>query len=157
MTQDTGTTSTHSLNIRRMTLDDVSRVREIDLLSFTLPWPEKSYLFELTENPTTLALVAEVVIEAARPIVIGMAVVWIIVDEAHIATIAIHPGFRGHGYGKKLLAATLRQAIQLGATQATLDVREHNELAQRMYQEFGFKMVSKRLHYYKDNDEDAVI
>ena len=34
--------------------------------------------------------------------VIGMSVVWIIVDEAHIATIAIHPDFRGHGYGKKL-------------------------------------------------------
>ncbi len=42
-----------------MKLEDIPQVHEIDVLSFALPWPEKSYLFELTENPTTLALVAE--------------------------------------------------------------------------------------------------
>ncbi len=140
-----------------MKLEDVPRVHEIDALSFSLPWPEKSYLFELIENPTTLAIVAEIETPQASLMVIGMAVVWIVIDEAHIATIAIHPDYRSKGYGKKLLAETLRQAIQRGATQATLEVREHNLLAQRMYLNFGFKMVGRRVHYYKDNGEDAVI
>jgi [ribosomal protein S18]-alanine N-acetyltransferase len=140
-----------------MKLDDVPRVHEIDVLSFTLPWPEKSYVFELLENPTTLAVVAEIPSQDAKPVVIGMAVVWILVEEAHIATIAIHPEYRGHGYGKKLLAETIRKTMQRGTTQATLEVRANNLIAQQMYGKFGFKDVGRRLQYYKDNDEDAVI
>jgi len=140
-----------------MKLADIPQVHEIDVLSFALPWPEKSYLFELIENPTTLALVAEIIPSDAKPRVIGMAVVWIVVDEAHIATIAIHPEFQGFGYGKLLLAEALRQSIQRGAILATLEVRENNLLAQQMYTKFGFAIVGRRFHYYKDNNEDAVL
>ena len=140
-----------------MKLEDIPRVHEIDVLSFTLPWPEKSYQFELTENPTSLALVAEIISRDDKPVMIGMAVVWIVIDEAHIATIAIHPDFRRYGYGKKLLAEALRQSIQRGAILATLEVRENNLLAQQMYTKFGFTIVGRRLHFYKDNNEDAVL
>ena len=140
-----------------MILDDIPRVHEIVVFSFSLPWPEKSYLFELTENPTTLALVAEITTPDSRPVVIGMAVVWIVIDEAHIATIAIHPEYRGHGFGKKLLTETLRQSIQRGVILATLEVRENNKTAQQMYKNFGFNNIGRRLRYYKDNDEDAIL
>lgn len=140
-----------------MKLEDIPRVHEIDVLSFALPWPEKSYLFELKENPTTLALVAEIIPGDSNPYVIGMAVVWIVIDVAHIATIAIHPEFRGYGYGKKLLAEVLRQSIQRGTILATLEVRENNMHAQQMYTNFGFTIVGRRIHYYKDNDEGAVL
>lgn len=151
--------SEHSqgLRFRRMKLEDVPRVHEIDVLSFTLPWSEKSYAFELLQNPTTLAIVAEILPQDKKPIVIGMAIVWVVVDEAHIATIAIHPDFRGHKYGTKLLAETLRQVIRQGVRLATLEVRVHNQLAQKLYIKFGFKVVGVRRHYYKDNNEDAVL
>ncbi len=132
-------------------------MHEIDVLAFTMPWPEKSYHFELIENLTTLALVAEVIDLYGAPLVIGMAVVWIVVDEAHIATIAIHPDFRGRGFGKRLLGETLREAIGRGVRLATLEVREHNLLAQQMYLNFKFKIAGRRWRYYKDNNEDAVI
>jgi ribosomal-protein-alanine N-acetyltransferase len=147
----------HNFTVRHMKLEDVPRVHEIDMLSFTLPWPEKSYLFELIENPTTLAIVAEITPPDSKSFVIGMAVVWIVVDEAHIATIAIHPDYRGRGYGKKLLAETLRMAMRRGASMATLEVRENNSLAQQLYVKFGFRMVGRRPQYYKDNNEDAVL
>ncbi len=140
-----------------MILEDIPRVHEIDVLSFSLPWPEKSYQFELTKNPTTLAIVVDLVPPGATPITVGMTVVWIMVDEAHIATIAVHPQFRGHGIGKKLLSETLRQSAQRGAVLATLEVREHNLAAQQMYKKFGFKIVGRRLRYYQDNNEDAVL
>jgi ribosomal-protein-alanine N-acetyltransferase len=127
------------------------------MLSFSLPWPENSFQFELTQNPSSLAIVNEVVPPGETPIIIGMAVVWIMVDEAHIATIAIHPEFRGNGIGKKLLAEVLRQSIRRGATIATLEVREHNLIAQQMYYKFGFEIVGRRLKYYQDNNEDAVL
>ncbi len=148
---------TQRLQFRPMKLEDVPRVHEIDLLSFSLPWPEKSYVFELTENTTTLAIVAEIQLHEAAPLVIGMAVVWIVIDEGHIATIAIHPDFRGQGHGKRLLAETLRKAIRRGISLATLEVREHNLPAQQLYLKFGFRVVGRRAHYYKDNNEDAVL
>lgn len=157
MSQPAQVIDTQGLKFRRMKVEDVPRVREIDVLSFTLPWPEKSYLFELTKNPATLAWVAEINSQDNIPNVIGMAVVWIVVDEAHIATIAIHPDYRGKGIGQKLLTETLRQAIQRGVVQATLEVRENNVLAQQLYIKFGFKIVGRRSHYYKDNNEDAVL
>jgi ribosomal-protein-alanine N-acetyltransferase len=146
-----------AIKFRPMKLEDIPRVREIDVLSFAMPWPEKSYQFELTQNPTTLAIVAEVFPPGAKSLVIGMAVVWMIIDEAHIATIAIHPDFRGFGLGKRLLAATLGQSIHRGAFLATLEVRENNQAAQEMYLKFGFKVVSRRPHYYTDNNEDAIL
>ncbi len=145
------------MKCRPMKLTDIPRVHEIDVLSFPLPWPESSFQFELTENPSSLALVAEITPQDAWPVVIGMVVDWIVVDEAHIATIAIHPDFRGNGYGRHLLAETLRQSIQHGAILATLEVRETNLIAQQMYRTFGFSPVGRRMHYYKDNNEDAII
>jgi ribosomal-protein-alanine N-acetyltransferase len=147
----------YTLKYRPMNLEDISRVHEIDVLSFSLPWPEKSFQFELTQNPSTIAIVNELIPPGAMPIIIGMVVVWIMIDEAHIATIAIDPQFRGHGIGKKLLAETLRQSIQRGAVLATLEVREHNHITQQMYQKFGFEIVGRRPKYYQDTNEDAVL
>lgn len=140
-----------------MNLEDIPQVHEIDLLSFTLPWPEKSYTFELTKNPSTLALVVEITPNDSKPIVIGMSITWIIIDEAHIATYAIHPDFRGRGYGRSLLAETLHQSIQQGAHLATLEVRAGNLVAQQIYLNFGFTIVGWRANYYRDNNEDAVL
>jgi ribosomal-protein-alanine N-acetyltransferase len=145
------------LEYRPMNLEDIPRVHEIDTRSFSLPWPEKSYYFELTENPSTLALVTELIPDDGAPILIGMSIVWIIMDEAHIATIAIHPDFRGYGYGKSLLAETLRQSIQRGVKIATLEVRKSNLVAQAMYRSFGFMINGLRAHYYRDTHEDALI
>jgi ribosomal-protein-alanine N-acetyltransferase len=140
-----------------MNVDDILRVHEIDQLSFTLPWPENSYRFELTQNPSTLALVVENVPQDSAALVIGMSIVWIISGEAHIATIAIHPEYRGLGYGKSLLAETLRQSIQHGVILATLEVRASNLNAQNMYRSFGFIVVGQRPQYYRDNNEDALV
>ena len=148
---------TQSVRFRPMNLDDILRVHEIDQLSFSLPWPENSYRFELTQNPSTLALVVEIFPQDSPAVVIGMSIVWIISDEAHIATIAIHPKFRGLGHGKRLLAETLRQSIQRGVSLATLEVRKSNLNALNMYHYFGFKVVGQRLQYYRDNNEDAMV
>jgi [ribosomal protein S18]-alanine N-acetyltransferase len=146
-----------AIKFRPMKLEDIPQVHAIDVLSFSMPWPEKSYHFELTQNPTTLALVAELRPQNTNPMVVGMAVVWMIIDEAHIATIAVHPDYRGIGLGKSLLAETLRQCIQRGATQATLEVRDSNVVALEMYKRFGFRMVGRRPHYYADKNEDAIL
>jgi [ribosomal protein S18]-alanine N-acetyltransferase len=138
--------------IRRMTPEDVPAVHEIDLLSFSLPWTERSFRFELTENPITRGWVAEV-----DGKIIAMLVLWFIIDEAHIATIAVHPNFRRQGIGEQILLHALRDVQDEGAQRAFLEVRAGNLAARAMYRKYGFEVTGVRRRYYKDNNEDALL
>ena len=131
---------------------DVPAVHEIDELSFTLPWPERSFRFELTNNPSSRCWVA-----VADDRIAAMAVIWLIVDEAHVATIATHPDFRRQGIGEKLLKHALQSALEEGAVRSFLEVRASNEAAQAMYHRFGYIEDGRRPRYYKDNGEDAIL
>jgi ribosomal-protein-alanine N-acetyltransferase len=141
-----------NLAIRRMTLEDVPAVHEIDTLSFSLPWPERSFNFELTGNPVSRSWVVE-----SDGRVTAMLVLWLIVDEAHIATIATHPEFRRQGIGERLMIAALLSARAEGAARAFLEVRAGNSAALAMYKKYGFVVAGVRLRYYKDNNEDAIL
>lgn len=156
-TPDLSSIHIDALRIRPMSLVDIDRVHLIDQLSFSMPWPISSYRYELTENKTSIAHVGEFVQQNNSNIVVGMIVTWLIVDEAHIATIAVHPSFRRLGIGKKLLTASLQESIRGGATLATLEVREGNQTATKMYNRFGFKVTGRRPRYYHDTQEDALI
>jgi ribosomal-protein-alanine N-acetyltransferase len=141
--------------IRAMSLDDLSSVLEIDRLSFPVPWPERSYRYELTENPASNLLVAENN-EADRRVV-GFIGCWLIADEVHISTLAVHPSSRGLGIGRMLLEATLDQSARGGAELATLEVRVSNAIAINLYRKLGFEVVGRRPGYYRDNGEDALL
>jgi ribosomal-protein-alanine N-acetyltransferase len=140
------------LAIRRMTIDDVPTVVELDQKSFSLPWPERSFRFELTDNPASRCWVAEL-----EGQIVGMIVAWLLVDEAHIATIATHPDYRRKGIGKRLLSYALRHLMDEGARSSFLEVRESNYAAQELYRKFGYEETGRRRRYYKDNDEDAIL
>lgn len=141
-----------NFSIRRMTFDDLPHVIAIDQVSFSLPWPQRSFRFEVTDNPASRCWVAE-----AEGRVAAMLVLWLIVDEAHIATIASHPDFRRQGIGQALMITALKSALEEGALSALLEVRESNAAALALYRKFGFVEDGRRTEYYKDNDEDAIL
>ncbi|GAB4494964.1 MAG: ribosomal protein S18-alanine N-acetyltransferase [Anaerolineales bacterium] len=143
--------------VRPMRPEDLPEVCAIDALSFTLPWPPRSFEFELNENPASLCTVIEAVRPGELARIVGMAVTWLIVDEAHIATFAVHPDFRGQGVGRRLLKFVLQSAAQHGAVVALLEVRESNYVAQALYRAFGFEVVGSRARYYQDNGEAALL
>jgi ribosomal-protein-alanine N-acetyltransferase len=141
-----------NLIIRKMTLDDIPAVIDLDQKSFSLPWPERSFRFELTDNPASRCWVAEL-----DGKVVAMIVVWLIVSEAHVATIATHPDFRRRGIAERLLSHALRHLMVEGAVSSFLEVRESNAAAQAMYRKFGYEETGRRRRYYRDNDEDAIL
>lgn len=145
------------IRIRSMNGADLEQVIAIDRLSFSVPWPQKAYEHELKENPAAFLWVAEACTADVGCRVVGLIVVWQIMDEAHIATIAIHPDYRRLGIGSQLLGYALREAKQKGALRAMLEVRASNMAAQEMYRKFGFEVVYRRPRYYKDNFEDALL
>ncbi len=142
-----------SVVIRRMTPADVPAVSQIDRMSFSLPWPEHSFQYEVSENRVSRCWVAE----SDDKRIAAMIVSWIIVDEMHIATIATHPEFRRQGIGERILRQALVDGRQSGARMAFLEVREANEAAQAMYRKFGFHATGRRPRYYRDNGEDAIL
>lgn len=140
-----------------MLLDDLPDVLAIDRLSFPIPWPERSYRYELTENRASTLLVADQVGESGGRRPVGYLGYWLIADEAHISTLAVHPDFRGLGIGRQLLQSGLQHARAAGARLATLEVRPSNAVAIGLYRRFGFELVGRRSGYYRDNGEDALL
>ena len=88
---------------------------------------------------------------------VGYGGMWLMVDEAHITTIAVAPSLRGLGIGELLLNGLIDQAIELQAARLTLEVRLSNDAAQRLYLKYGFEPSGTRPRYYTDNGEDALI
>ncbi len=146
-----------SVLIRPMTPDDIEAVYQIENLSFALPWSKRSYQFEINENQSSRPWVAEAYLSDGSKQIVGLIVIWLILDEGHIANVAVHPSFRGLGIGRKLLAYTILKAFEEGAHQFFLEVRRGNLTAQRIYQELGFKIEGVRQKYYQDNGEDALL
>ena len=139
-------------NIRRMRVDDLPQVQAIDEMSFSNPWPKNAYRYELLENPNGQCWVAE-----CDNRIVGLMVCWLVVDEVHISTIAVHPDYRGLSISKKMVVAGLKELIPKGALMATLEVRAGNLVAQNLYRYFGFNEVGLRKRYYKDTHENALI
>lgn len=145
------------VTIRPMTLEDIEQVHQIDVLSFSLPWPERSFRFELSENRSSRLWVAEVSDAAGNRRISAAMVIWVIEDEGHIGTFAVHPDFRRQGMGQKLLAKGLAECWSEGVRKVFLEVRRGNISAQQLYRKFGFVDQGIRPRYYRDTGEDALL
>ncbi len=159
--------------VETMRLEDVPQVMAIERESFPLPWPERAYRYELSENQHSHYVVlrpASVLVPAQRrtrlkrfllkdppPPILGYGGFWMIAGEAHISTLAVASTWRERGLGELLLWSMLDRAAAMGAFEATLEVRESNHVAQNLYRKYGFEKVGQRRRYYQDNGENAWI
>lgn len=153
-----------------MILVDLDQVMEIERVSFPTPWSVRAYRYELTRNEHSAFLIVRKApklnnrwanllrhLGLVKPgKVLGYAGCWLLVDECHVSTIAVHPDWRGRGLGELLLVSLMEKGMELGARRATLEVRISNQAAQSLYHKCGFEIVSLRRKYYADN-EDAYI
>ncbi len=141
-----------ALRIEPMTVDDIPAVHTHERSSFAVPWPDDAYRNEVLTNR-----LASYVVARAGDEVVGFAGLWVMVDEAHITTFAVHPRWRRRGVGQRLLLRLLELANDRRAREATLEVRLSNMPARRLYEKYGFRPVGIRPRYYSDNGEDALI
>jgi ribosomal-protein-alanine N-acetyltransferase len=140
-----------------MQTEDLEQVQAIDVASFSLPWPASAFRYELLESDHSDLWVAASDPPANSSRVLGAIVSWRILDEAHIATLAVHPEYRRMGIAQALLATCLSHASRNGIRTATLEVRAGNLAAQQLYLKFNFQIVGRRGRYYQDNQEDAIL
>ncbi len=140
------------LKTRRMTIEDVERVYEIEVESFKTPWTKEAFQNEITVNT-----LAEYIVLLYDDQIIGYGGMWLIVDEIHITNIALAIEFRGKGYSKVLIDALIQFGQEKQFENMTLEVRESNQVAISLYEQFGFVSVGKRPKYYIDTGEDALV
>ncbi len=131
---------------------DIDRVLEIERLCFPVPWSKESFKLEVERNRFAKYLAVKYGGE-----VIGYGGMWLIIDEAHITNIAIHPDYRRRGLGRALLLSLMEEAIKKGIKSMTLEVRVSNLGAQALYRELDFEDGGIRKGYYADTNEDALI
>jgi [ribosomal protein S18]-alanine N-acetyltransferase len=146
-------TETEKLNLtlKRMEEGDIPDVRALETICFNHTWPDESFRGELSNRKSVCYLVAR---DGDR--LAGFIGAWLILDEVHITTIAVDPGFRGMRIGDMLVWALFDKAVAKGSRWATLEVNEKNSAACRLYESFEFKTIGRRTSYYGEG-EDAVV
>jgi ribosomal-protein-alanine N-acetyltransferase len=170
-----------------MTMVEIPRVIEIERLAYPSPWPPSAYRKELQDNDYASYIVARDLLvpssestpqppvsprrfplsllsgrpsPSTRPglaSIVGFAGLWLVVDQAHVTTIAVHPDYRGRGVGELMLARLIDIAYEKAVLSITLEVRVSNYVAQSLYRKYSFLEQGIRRKYYSDNREDALI
>ncbi len=138
--------------IRKMEKSDLDQVNEIEQLSFTVPWSKESLLYEIEQN-----LFAKYMVVELEGKVVGYCGVWVIMEDAQITNIAVHPDFRGMKIGEALLTFAIQLSKEMNAKRLSLEVRVTNYIAQSLYKKLGFTVGGIRKRYYTDNQEDALV
>ena len=141
-----------TLTIEPMQVEDIRAVLEVESLCFPTPWPRNAFQNELTDNR-----LAHYFVGRCGDEIVAYGGLWVILEDAHITTIAVHPRHQRNHFGERLLVALLEESIARGACWVTLEVRESNLAAQNLYKKYGFTIVNTRRGYYSDNDENALV
>jgi [ribosomal protein S18]-alanine N-acetyltransferase len=136
-----------------MTANDINDVLNISNLCFSTPWSRDSIYSELN-NPLAKYIVAK---DLESNSVIGFIGAWIVMGEADITNIAVHPNYRNLTIGSKLLSSLISLCENLDCSLINLEVRSSNIPAQNLYKKFLFIENGLRKGYYTDNKEDAVL
>ncbi len=135
------------ITIEPMLLQDLPAVVAIEESSFTQPWTLQSFQSELANNRLAVYLVAR-----ENGFVVGYGGVWVILDEAHVTTLAVDQNHRRRGIATELLKALIDQSRRMGAQRISLEVRPSNSGARRLYENLGFSVKGVRKRYYFNED-----
>lgn len=142
-----------------MAPDDIPAVIGIEQAAYTTGWPTTAFERELTVNALARYLVVRpgTLVEAGAHPLVAFGGLWLMVDQAHIVTIAVHPDHQRRGYGRLVLHGLVELAAASSMQSVTLEVRVSNHAARALYRTYGFYEVGLRKRYYADNHEDAII
>jgi ribosomal-protein-alanine N-acetyltransferase len=137
-------------NIEIMTKNDLDEVTAIENSSFNQPWTLQSFKTDLQYNRLAYYLVAR-----HEDKLVGYIGAWIVLDEAHITTLAVDHAYRRQGVASCLIQALIDEGVRRGISSLTLEVRPSNKVARSFYKKWGFSVRGRRKRYY--TDEDALI
>ena len=131
--------------------EHIPKILEIEAKTNGAPWSERAFRNELTHNDRIF------LVGLAGGEVVAYGGVWLVIDEAHVTTLAVAEDARKQGIGITLMIDLLEKSKEAGMVCSTLEVRAGNEAAIKLYEKLGYREIAKRKGYYPDNKEDAVV
>jgi ribosomal-protein-alanine N-acetyltransferase len=140
-----------TLRFEPLSESHIPAILEIEKVSNTAPWSERSFKNELDHQHGVF------LVGILQGEVVAYGGVWLVVDEAHVTTIAVAEQNRRQGIGQRLMVELLLKAKAAGMVCSTLEVRASNVGAIKLYEKFGYSVTATRRGYYPDNREDAVV
>ena len=135
-----------------------AEIRHIDSLEaleqacFSLPWTRDQLVSQLPDEQHVF-----LVADSGNGQVLGYVGMMVVLDEGYISNVAVSPDHRRKGIADALMRALLCEADRRSLSFVTLEVREHNEAAIKLYEKWGFRPVGKRKNYYERPAEDAIL
>ncbi|MFH1480804.1 MAG: ribosomal protein S18-alanine N-acetyltransferase, partial [Pseudomonadota bacterium] len=120
----------------------LSRILEIENLSFRSPWSPKIFIEEI-RNPLSRLWVL-----SPNGIPSGYVCFWIYDGEIQLLNIAVHPQERRNGYGFHILKEMIGVGASSGVKAIWLEARPSNLAAIKLYKKLGFTEVGRRRRYY---------
>jgi [ribosomal protein S18]-alanine N-acetyltransferase len=144
-----------TIELRRLGLDDLREIEEIERRSYPTPWSRSMFAGELAK-PSSLCLGAFAA-DGEDGALIGYLIVSRYVDAWHVMNVAVDPDHRGRGIATMLLERLFALTADDARRGYTLEVRVSNRTAIDLYERLGFHGRGLRRGYYTDNREDALI
>ncbi len=135
--------------IRKMTTDDIDTVVRLEeqVFGHTLG-------YDMLYNEVNNHDFAHYFVDVQDNEIVGYVGLWINDDIGQIVNFLVKPDKQGQGLGKVWMMFVMDYFQQNQVHIISLEVRETNEKAIRLYESFGFKKSYKRPKYY-DNKIDA--
>lgn len=137
--------------IREMTIDDINDVILGEEKAFGESLGYDMLYSELSLNPYAYYFILEIDEEVK-----GYIGTWIEQDRAEIVNFYVDEEYQGLGFGSMMLDFFVALCEETNVPNISLEVRESNIKAQKLYEKFGFEFSHRRVQYYK-NSEDALV
>lgn len=134
-----------------MTAAHLLQVAQLESKCFSHPWSLNSLESELNNDGSHFY----VCVEDGR--VLGYIGMNVVVDEGYIFNVAVDENARKRGIGTALINTLVTFAKKNSLAFLTLEVRQSNENAIRLYSDAGFVKVGERKNYYSAPTENAIL
>ncbi len=141
---------------------DISGILEIEIDSQPEPWTERAFLEEIDKVHSRLLVARPATGDgfasgASFREIVGYICFWSVVGEIQILNIAVRRDLRCRGIARKLIEAAILAGREDNARYVTLEVRESNLPARKLYESIGFRIVGERPNYYGVREESAIL
>ncbi|MBI4962087.1 MAG: ribosomal protein S18-alanine N-acetyltransferase [Desulfomonile tiedjei] len=134
-----------------MQVSDLDAVVAIEKVSFAAPWSRNMFLEEIANRA------ARLMVFKSEDTLVGYICFWEVLDEAHLMNVAVHPDYRGHGYGKFIMDQLEAMCLRDDLKRIILEVGRRNLPARRLYRKCGFSAIGFRKKYYSELQDDALV
>lgn len=139
------------ITIREMQQQDVDAVTALEESCFSMPWKKHDFE-EILTNPDRIYLVAEY-----ENRIVGGCMMTMIAGEGDVSNVAVNEAYRGKHIATKLMRELLWYGEKNGIGDFTLEVREQNHAAIRLYENADFVSEGIRPNFYEKPKDNAVI